>query len=201
MNQPTEATAPSKDYQLNRLSYNILGVLLREPKSGYEIVSALEKFRPVNISQVYPLLASMEEKGLLTSVVIVQIGRPDKRIYNPTPRATEVLRDWIAEPTDEPVLRDDFLSKVYSFWICDTAQKRAVIEERIAWLDSEIAFFSECIDVLHAQHRPDVHDPDKWPFCREILMQRRLVIYREERLWCLRVLSRLDEIKAEEAPE
>ena len=60
------------DIRLNKLSYNILGVLVRQPTSGYDVVRALEKFRPVNISQVYPLLSEMETQGLLTSDEVVQ---------------------------------------------------------------------------------------------------------------------------------
>ena len=103
------------------------------------------------------------------------------------------MQDWIAGPTDEPVLRDDFLSKVYSMWACDPDQRRMVVEDRVFWLDREIEFFSGSIDSLHRNHGGDVADPDKWPFCRDILMQRRLAIYREERLWCLRILGQLDQ--------
>lgn len=192
MSQATQAHVSHKDLKLNRLSYNILGVIVREPKSGYEIVAALEKFRPVNISQIYPLLAKMEEVGLLTTETIEQTGKPDKKVCHPTPFAYEVLQDWIADATEEPVLRDDFLSKVYGFWASDREQQRVLIEERLSWLDDEIAYFKPQLEDLHSEHPGEVDDPDQWFFCRDILIRRRLTIYREERLWCLRVLSRLE---------
>lgn len=191
MNKQATGKKAEKGLQINRLGYNILGVLMREPMSGYEIVSALEKFRPVNISQVYPLLASMEEKGLLTTETIAQTGKPDKKICHLTPLASETLEAWISGPTEEPVVRDDFLSKVYSFWLTGAAEKRALINERIDWLDSEIAFFSNALEALQTHYPEELDDPGKWQFSRDILFRRRLALYREDKLWCLRVLSRV----------
>ena len=192
------------EIRINRLGYTVLGVLLRDPTSGYEVVKALEKFRPVNVSQVYPLLAEMEEKGLLYSEEIVQAGKPDKKVYHATPLAHAVVRDWIDAPTQEAVIRDDFMGKVYSFWTSDDASKRRLIHERINWLNLEIAYFAERLAQLHAQHGEAVEDPRKWPFSRDVLMRRRLALYHEEQLWCRRVLERLDRAdtaSGAEAPE
>lgn len=180
------------DIRINRLSYTLLGALLREPTSGYEVVKALEKFRPVNISQVYPLLSEMEEKGLLSSEEIEQDGKPNKKIYRATPLARAVVRHWIDGPTQEAVIRDDFTAKVYSFWLAETRAKRALIAERIDWLDCEISFFAERLTELHLEHGEAALDPGQWPFSRDILIRRRLALYHEERLWCHRVLEQLN---------
>lgn len=178
--------------KLNKLCYNILGVLMREPCSGYDVVRALEKFRPVNISQVYPLLAEMEAKGLLSSVEVVQEGKPNKRIYRPNEFAHHVQRHWIGQPTEAPVLRDDFLVKMYSLWACPADQRRAVLEERIARLEGEIDYFRDRLRELHRSYPEQTLDPDSWQFCRDVLMQRRIRLYSEEVLWCEGVLRKLE---------
>jgi len=178
--------------KLNKLCFNILGVLLREPCSGYDVVRALEKFRPVNISQVYPQLAEMEAKGLLTSVEVVQEGKPNKRIYRPNALAHRALQHWIAQPTEDPVLRDDFLVKMYSLWACPDAQRRDVLLARIARLEGEIDFFRERLRELHRTYPKQTLDPDSWQFCRDVLMQRRIRLYSEEVLWCHGVLHKLE---------
>lgn len=178
--------------KLNKLCYNILGVLIREPCSGYDVVRALEKFRPVNISQVYPLLAEMEAKGLMSSVEVVQEGKPNKRIYRPNDLARRVLQHWIAQPTEDPVLRDDFLVKMYSLWACPDAQRRDVLRARIARLEGEIDYFRERLRELHRAYPEQTLDPDSWQFCRDVLMQRRIRLYSEEVLWCEGVLRKLD---------
>lgn len=196
-----ETLRAATDIRINRLSYRLLGVLLREPTSGYEVVKALEKFRPVNISQVYPALSGMEEKGLLISEEIVQEGKPNKKIYHATPLAHEVVRQWIDSPSHETVVHDDFIAKVFSFWTAGTDAKRALIMERIEYLDSEITYFGEKLTDLHLEYGDAVLDPEHWPFSRDILMRRRLALYHEERLWCHRILERLDRDRSEGGDE
>lgn len=194
---PADMAEKVAQIRINRLGYTLLGVVLREPTSGYEVVKALEKFRPVNVSQVYPLLAEMEEKGLLESEEIRQEGKPDKKVYRATPLARAVVQDWIDGPTQEAVIRDDFTGKVYSFWTAGPEAKRRLIHERIEWLDREIRFFADHLSSLHKTFGTTVDDPGQWPFSRDILMRRRLALYHEERLWCHRVLERLDRAKEE----
>ncbi|MCB1389455.1 MAG: helix-turn-helix transcriptional regulator [Rhodobacteraceae bacterium] len=179
------------DIRLNKLSYNILGVLVRQPTSGYDVVRALEKFRPVNISQVYPLLSEMETQGLLTSDEVVQEGKPNKRVYSTTPLAHRVLRHWIDQPTEPPVLRDDFLSKVYSLWTCTPAEREKVVRDRIAFLEHETAHFRLQLRDLHAEFPDEASDPECWQFCRNVLMARRIQLYSDELLWCEGLLRKL----------
>ncbi|MCC5986561.1 MAG: PadR family transcriptional regulator [Pararhodobacter sp.] len=187
------------ELKLNKLCYNILGVLMREPCSGYDVVRALEKFRPVNISQVYPLLGEMEAKGLLSSQEVVQEGKPNKRIYQPNELAALALRRWIGQPTEEPLLRDDFLVKMYSLWACSRTERREVVLARIAWLEQEIDFFHDRLRDLHGTFPDEVNDPGSWQFCRDVLMQRRVRLYSEELLWCEGVLRKLDASSGNEA--
>lgn len=180
------------EIRLNELSFALLGVLLRQPCTGYDAVKALEKFRPVKISQVYPLLSDMEARGLLVSKEVVQKSRPNKKVYHTTDLARVVLRDWLDNPTDAPVQRDEFVSKAYSMWCGAPEQRKRLLEGRLAWLQSEIEFFDGRMRVLHSEYGELVDDPDTWQFCRNVLMARRLMLYHDEILWCHRTLARLE---------
>lgn len=195
MTQATNEKAPNEqpiaDIKINKLAYRLLGVLSRKPSTGYDIVKALEKFRPVQISQVYPLLTEMESLGLLTSKEVIQSGKPNKKIYQPTHLADEVIRGWIRSETAEPLQRDDFVAKVYSLWKGLPEERVQLIQQRLIWLESEVTYFTDCVHELHGLHGELVSDPNTWQFCRDVLMARRLVLYNEEILWCHRVLHKL----------
>lgn len=189
--QVIEFGAPLDGVRLNKLSFSVLGVLARQPNSGYDVVKALERLRPVKISQVYPLLAEMEAAGILRAEEIVQDGKPNKKIYTLTDLGHQVMRAWIASETEVPVIRDDFVSKVFSMWMSPAADRAALIADRITWLNSEIAFFEARLQELHVEFGTAAEDPDQWMFCRNMLYRRRLVLYREELLWCERVRAEL----------
>ncbi len=82
--------------KLNTLCYQILGVLLRKPRSGYDIVKQLENIRPVKTSQVYPTLARLEKQGLVLSHDVEQAGKPNKRVYSTTANGKAVHRLYCA---------------------------------------------------------------------------------------------------------
>lgn len=184
--------ASLKPLKINKLGYRILGVLARAPQSGYDIVKALVRFRPVNISQVYPILTEMEAAGLLSAQEVVQSGKPNKKIYRLMPQAEELLREWIKSPTAPPEPRDEFVAKLYSLWKLPAHERAALLHTRLAWLHSEVAYFSEQLEALQALHGAASADPENWQFCRHILMTRRVALYREDIQWCHDVLRALE---------
>lgn len=179
--------------KINKLGYRILGVIARAPRSGYDIVKALIKFRPVNVSQVYPIVTEMEAQGMLRSEEIVQSGKPNKRVYHLLAPGRAALQDWIASPTKLPEPRDDFVAKVFSLWAARPHERAPLIHARLDQLDAEIAYFSGKLQELHAEHGDCSDDPEKWQFCRQVLMERRLALYREEIAWCHKVLAKLED--------
>jgi len=178
--------------KINKLGYRILGVLARAPQSGYDIVKALVRFRPVNISQVYPILTEMEAAGLLNSHEVVQSGKPNKKLYDLTPVAEDVLRAWVTSPTEPPEPRDEFVGKVYSLWKIAPDQRVGILHARLEWLRAEVTHFAAQLQALHVEHGDAYSDPDTWQFSRHILISRRLALYWEEIRWCQDVLASLD---------
>ena len=124
------------DKKLNNLSYQVLGVLARQPRSGYDIVKQLEHFRPAKTSQVYPTLAKLEEQGLVASQDVAQTSRPNKRLYTVTEAGQLELIAWVGTEPDAPYNRDDFLTMVYSAWLKSPEDVLEMFEARMEALVS-----------------------------------------------------------------
>jgi PadR family transcriptional regulator, regulatory protein AphA len=89
------------------LPHVLLGMLAR-PASGYDLKQQFEQsvrhFWYAELSQIYPTLARLEKKGLLTSRKMPSDKGPDRKVYTRTESGRKALRDWLA---DGPVLRTE----------------------------------------------------------------------------------------------
>ena len=75
-----------------------------EAFSGYELSSILAApiplMWPVKHSQIYPALATLEERGDVLGEWIPQNGRPNKKDYVLSAAGKERLRAWLLEPRE-----------------------------------------------------------------------------------------------------
>jgi DNA-binding PadR family transcriptional regulator len=104
---------------VHTLGFAILGLLARQPLSGYDI--ALKLRRPIGFywtarhSQIYPELRRLSREGLVTS------GKPEagrrRRAYTITRSGRTELRRWLSKPPARPEPRDEVMLKTYSIWM------------------------------------------------------------------------------------
>lgn len=99
------------------MRHALLALLADAPAHGYELKQALETtfgdaWPPTNIGQIYTTLGRLERDGLVTSAVVQQDGRPDKKMYVITEAGRAELRRWLTEPEKSPRLRDDLFTRV-----------------------------------------------------------------------------------------
>jgi len=180
-----------QDKKLNNLSYQVLGVLARQPRSGYDIVKQLEHFRPAKTSQVYPTLAKLEELGLVASQDVAQTSRPNKRLYTVTDQGQQELIAWIGTEPDVPYHRDDFLTMVYSAWLKSPEDTIAMFEVRLADLDRVMEQLQKLIGVIISDFPESLSDPTNWRFYRYNLQHRRLLLAQTEQTWCRAMVHQL----------
>ena len=98
------------------LSHAILASLIGgKPCSGYDLAkqfnSSLGHFWKATHQQIYRELASLEIKKLVTSQIIKQKERPDKKIYSITDAGRTYLVDWISEPSKPSPIKEDMLGE------------------------------------------------------------------------------------------
>jgi len=90
-----------KEMNAGTSSLVLLKVLSRskEPMYGYQIAKLLEESGPefpmMKQGTLYPVLRSLEENGLLSSMVEPSVSGPPRRYYNITEDGQAALKDWL----------------------------------------------------------------------------------------------------------
>lgn len=98
---------------LNATAASLLGFLLEEPKSGWDLVAAAEErignFWSLTRSQVYRELAAMADRGLVKAE---STGPRDRRPYRITARGRAAFRSWLMSVPGREQIRHPLLLKL-----------------------------------------------------------------------------------------
>ena len=99
------------------LHYIILGLLGAHPMSGYDIKRAFDRslatYWNAGNSQIYTTLKTLAARKLVSSEIIQQEGRPNRRVYSLTPAGRTTLDAWLAEPVPSRFAKDEFLTRLF----------------------------------------------------------------------------------------
>ncbi|WP_257456516.1 PadR family transcriptional regulator [Archangium lipolyticum] len=98
--------------------FAILGMLCREPMSGYDLRGAIEQsvghFWQESYGNLYPTLERMEEEGL------VELDREEhsrggrvRKVYRVTAKGRKALAEWLRRPVLPHVERNELLLKLF----------------------------------------------------------------------------------------
>ncbi len=96
------------------LDHAILGFLSEQPSTGYDLKTrcfdrVARSVWTADQAQIYRTLERLEKSGLVTSRLIPQPGRPDRKEYAVTQAGRRALREWLETPHPLPPLRDPLL--------------------------------------------------------------------------------------------
>ena len=169
-----------------------MGSLLREPRSGYDLLKLLRHFRPAKASQIYPTLAKLQAAGFVTSSTVAQAGRPDKRIYSVTEAGIQKLSSWVGTDPDPAYNRDDFLTMVYSGWIKSPVELKDLFADRKIALQGGLDNLSSVLTNLERGFEKEMDNHSNWPFFAAMLVRRQIAILREDLSWTLNLMHRLE---------
>jgi PadR family transcriptional regulator, regulatory protein AphA len=101
------------------LKYGILGLLNYGPTTGYDLdktfKESLNFFWQAQTSQIYRELNAMEKQGWITSEIIIQTDKPNKKLYSMTDAGRDELKRWLTfDSVEEDIrVRDPFLVKLF----------------------------------------------------------------------------------------
>jgi PadR family transcriptional regulator AphA len=102
--------------ELSNTAYVILGMLHREPRTGYEIKAAVDKstrfFWAASYGQIYPELKQLSKAGLVKGEAEPRGGRK-RTVYRLTAAGRKELRRWLERPAETFELRDEGLLKLF----------------------------------------------------------------------------------------
>lgn len=100
-----------------RLRHAILGLLSHRPQSGYDLnrafSSSIVYFWYADQSQIYRTLDRLETDGAISTRVIPQSGRPDRRVHSLTESGRAELDAWLASPLEPQAVKDPLLARVF----------------------------------------------------------------------------------------
>lgn len=101
---------------LSATAYVILGMISREPRSGYEIKATVDNttrfFWAASYGQIYPELKRLSEAGLVEGI---DASRGDRKrtVYAITADGEAELKDWLRMPPETVEMREEGLLKLF----------------------------------------------------------------------------------------
>lgn len=136
--------------ELSPTAYVILGMVSREPRSGYEIKAAVDNttrfFWAASYGQIYPELKRLSEAGLVEGVDASQGDRKRTR-YAITADGKAELKDWLRKPPEASEMREEGLLKLFFSGVLKPAEAvetlrsmrrhRLALSERLRSLEPE----------------------------------------------------------------
>jgi PadR family transcriptional regulator, regulatory protein AphA len=101
---------------LSPTAHVILGMVSREPRSGYEIKALVDRttrfFWTASYGQIYPELKRLSEAGLIEGRDAPR-GERKRTVYAIAPAGTEALKRWLRQPPETFELREEGLLKLF----------------------------------------------------------------------------------------
>jgi DNA-binding PadR family transcriptional regulator len=99
------------------MKHVVLGLLAAGPAHGYELRRRYDELFAdagveVNIGQIYVTLGRLERDSLVAHTTESGGDRRDRKVYRLTEAGTTVLRDWLAAPSDTPLVKPDVLLRL-----------------------------------------------------------------------------------------
>jgi DNA-binding PadR family transcriptional regulator len=98
------------------IRYFVLGLLIRQPMSGYDIKRFLKNLSWLidvpSLGSLYPSLHALLKDGLATMEVVARQDRPPRKIYTITEAGEEVLRAWLSQPSEPNASLKKFIMRL-----------------------------------------------------------------------------------------
>ncbi|HZC79141.1 MAG TPA: PadR family transcriptional regulator [Ktedonobacterales bacterium] len=145
MEPEVEAAAHTREGEpgRNTLRYILLGLLGAHPMSGYDIKRAFDRslatYWNAGSSQIYTTLKALAARGLVSSELVFQEGRPNRRVYRLTPHGRAELDGWLGEPVPDRFTKDEFLTRLFFCGQTSDAVALRHLEEHRAALRAQLA--------------------------------------------------------------
>jgi PadR family transcriptional regulator AphA len=124
---------------LSPTAYVILGMVSRQPRSGYEIKALVDNttrfFWAASYGQIYPELKRLSEAGLVEGSDVPR-GERKRTVYAITADGEDELKDWLRKAPQTTEMREEGLLKLFFSGVLPpeqaTATLRSMREQRLA---------------------------------------------------------------------
>jgi DNA-binding PadR family transcriptional regulator len=115
---------------LSPTAYVILGMVSREPRSGYEIKAVVDDsvrfFWAASYGQIYPELKRLTEAGLVEGSDVPR-GERKRTVYAITAEGETALVEWLRQPPETTEMREEGLLKLFFSEVLAPAEAAATL--------------------------------------------------------------------------
>jgi PadR family transcriptional regulator AphA len=124
-----------------------LGLLSKGEACGYdlkkEFESILKHFYPAGYGSIYPALADLADKGLVSCHEIPQRGKPDRKIYRITDEGRRHFANALQSTSPQHKMRSEFLAMLYFSDLMEPERLSDLLDERLKDLQAAIVDIDE----------------------------------------------------------
>jgi PadR family transcriptional regulator AphA len=124
-----------------------LGLLNKGEACGYDLKKEFESifkhFYPAGYGSIYPALADLADKGLVSCEEIPQQGKPDRKIYRITDEGRLHFANALRDTTPQHKMRSEFLAMLYFSDLMDADRLGDLLDERLKDLQAAIIDIDE----------------------------------------------------------
>lgn len=187
-------SSPSNKSPLRTLRYALLGLLARQPLTGYDLTSQLKSrlgpFWSTSYSQVYPALSKLETEGLATHKAVQQHGRPDKKIFSITREGLADLKRWVTSALGPRHAKDELVLRAYCVWVADPQKAAILFREQERLHEQRYAEYETKLQWMKTEWGDDVHKFNSPHFASVAAVRMGIIYERGYADWCRWVAER-----------
>lgn len=182
----------------NKTRYAILGMLVMEPMSGYDIKKHIERnlsyFWNENYGHLYPILKRLHADGWVTKQAEENEGKPTRYVYSITELGRRMLADWLTLPVERLPVRNEMLFKLFFGDMVSVESNRQRIADDLTFADQRQKQLEKLEEELRAEldrHKDDVEFRNNGIFRFMTVRQARYAAQAHVQ-WCRECLDILD---------
>jgi DNA-binding PadR family transcriptional regulator len=147
------------DVRPTLLSYILLGLLRKQPSSGYELQQMFATTPLMNYSNspgaIYPALRRLKEQKLIAEK-LAKSGARVRRTHELTDVGLQLLRDWLREPVSESEVTRDVGLLMLRFSFMDAALGRKRSQEFLREAEPKLAEQTSRLRAFFRSNAPDM---------------------------------------------
>jgi len=179
--------------ELSPTAYVILGMVSREPRSGYEIKSLVDDstrfFWAASYGQIYPELKRLSEAGLVEGVDSPR-GDRKRTLYAITDAGMRELKEWLRRAPETFEMREEGLLKLFFAGVLP----REEAAETLRWMREHRLGVAARLREIEPQAKEKLEQDDPYP----LMVLRGGIEFNEWFAdWCKRMEARLLDAAAE----
>lgn len=177
----------------SKTKYTILGFLTIRPMSGYDMKKSMEKttgnFWSESPGQLYPELKKLlKGKYIQCEDQTTEGGRP-RKVYSITSKGKKMLKDWLKQPAEMPVARDEVFLKLFFGKNMPIAESIRHVERRLVKAKEVNNYFLWLQKHIDEEHN-EVEDIPFW----KIMLNHGFYIIKAEMEWCKDAIKNLKQL-------